>query len=432
MSHVTTSAVITTTGLGRVDVAPEAQLASNERFHEFLESYVHPETPKHSEANQKTSPVKSQTTSVEPRASERPTQKSSAPTVSFPNSTARQSVVSHVEEHTSLSRSVAASKNESLPVAAQKTVPDTSREQASDSLRQKRAIQPLTQNVGDKSLRDGNKTQPQHVQLEMEEDNPVGRNQEHSLLRETSSTVVPETDSGAGNIIDESSIKNNSTKFSNNSLSENNNKKNTSLSSVESDFKSNEISVSENISDINSESVSLEKTLPESLEETSSEMRAENKTTPSDDEENLSQHADQHTLLYQQKTNGNTTTHIEMNVGTSEKIHVKIDGSNSKEHRIYINTDNPEIYQSLKDDQTTLIAALSDNSALVAGAQSVAKADLQISLLLPASTDMSSRDERQEGSDSNRSPISSRASVSEVSTSATERRFLRGVVDLTV
>ncbi|KXV07794.1 hypothetical protein AD931_10110 [Gluconobacter oxydans] len=178
------------------------------------------------------------------------------------------------------------------------------------------------------------------------------------------------------------------------------------------------------------DSVPAEKTFTDSAAETSHNAQSENPSEAADNNEQVSRHDEQQPLLYQKNSNGSTTTHIEMNVGHHEKVHVEIGETIAKEQRIHINTDNPEVYQSLKDDCDTLLASLAQSSVSVTASQSIIPPDIQISLSQPSFLGMSSQDERQ-GSD-NQSGGGARGGASATDTPTPERRFLRGVVDLTV
>lgn len=428
MSHVTTSAVMSTTGLGRTDIASGAQLASNERFHDFLASYVHPETPRHSETSQKTSIVKSQSaTKAEPLASERTAQRQSPKAETSTTSPVRPAAVSHLEEHTVLPKAAAAPQSQPLATAVQKGASDGSKEQPQDSSVPNKSPQSDAQKSSDKSLPKDGLSPTENESSQTEGDDFVDNNTTSLPVKEASSAAdgKGESVSNKTNQISDLIGNNNSRVISDNGILEENKKE----QNIELNQSENSIKI-ENNSFIDSDSIPSEKMLPEVLNETTPETQAENTTAPPSDEEKISRHADPHVQLYQEESSGNNITHIEMNVGENEKIHIEINGNISKEHRIHINTDNPGVYQSLKEDKSTLIEALSDNSSFVSGTQSTVKADIQISLSLPAFLDISSRDERQGGN--SRSSGSLRGDTPEAPTSVAERRFLRGVVDLTV
>lgn len=426
MSHVTTSAVMTTTGLRRVDVAPEAQLASNERFHDFLESYVHPEMPKHSETRQNASTVKPQPAKTEPFESQGQTAKQPSKSLPTLDSRVPRKVVPQSEDHTLPTKQMTAPKKAALPVG-QKAVSGSGKEQTQGNKIQGKTLQPVSRDADSKYAPNENQKITQKNSVKSKETEVIDNN----LVSNPDATSVSVDDADFP-IENTNSLNNYNSEFiiEKSSFEKNDIKENISVKNLEKITEVKEDFISKNISSIDSKDVSSGKVVSEALEEAPSEMNAENKTASADEDEKISRRDNQNTLLYQQENNGKTTTHIEMNVGGSEKIHVEIDGSDGKEHRIHINTDSPEVYQSLKDDHSKLIAALTDNSLPVSGAQSIAKADIQISLSVPSFLDMSSRDERQEGR--NRSSGNSRGSTPVSSTSVTERRFLRGVVDLTV
>ncbi|MBF0877005.1 hypothetical protein HKD21_09100 [Gluconobacter cerevisiae] len=422
MSHVTTSAVTSIAGLGRTDIAPGAQLASNERFHEFLESYVHPETPKHFEVSQKASITKPQATKVEPVGSEHTTQKQPSKVRTLTKSTMQQSTDSSLEDRTHLLKQGAVTKNKALPDTVEKTISGGSQKQLQNNINQKNSSQSIVPDSDDKHLPSDDQEQAKNTLSQTKKNDFTTNGIVNSFINEENS-----------NYTDKKEINTELSLMDNNCSSEESNNPEIVSGDCANNIKIEENSTKENTPFIDLESISpdsSEKTLSESLEEVSSKAQTENETVTPGDEEKPSSRADAHTLLYQQENNGNTTTHIEMNVGRNEKIHVEINRSESKDHRIHINTDDPKIYQSLKADQDILVAALSDNSCLTAGMQPIARADIQISLSLPAFLDMSSRDERQEGK--NRSLGLSRDSASDTSSSTTKRRFISGVVDLTV
>ncbi|MBS1096937.1 flagellar hook-length control protein FliK [Gluconobacter sphaericus] len=442
MSHVTTSAVVTTTGVGRLETLPQTQLASNERFRDFLASYVHQKTPAHADDSQEVSTGKPHAikTAASPSGEKGQTQlqktnsEMAATTKSHETASSQQHFVSakqvsvraqNTVSHSAAQKSVMADHK----VQSQKNVGDgqqktsqanapknSDKYSAADRLKAEKTT--LMQGEG------GDAADDHSTETASPQDNiPVaGSNvsaaedaapKDHPSLADTT-----QSNSETGGI--EASPQK-ETIFS---------AEKQDIVEVKGSIVSNVTTAAQSVPVFQLDSVSAEKTSTDSAVEASHVAQSENASETADNNEQLSRHDEQQPLLYQKNSNGRTTTHIEMNVGHHEKVHVEIGETIAMEQRIHINTDNPKVYQSLKDDRDTLLASLAQSSVSVTASQSIIPPDIQISLSQPSFLGMSSQDERQ-GSN-NKSGGGARETSSATDTPAPERRFLRGVVDLTV
>ncbi|MFT8612074.1 MAG: hypothetical protein ABF727_05470 [Gluconobacter oxydans] len=442
MSHVTTSAVVMTTGAGRLETLPQTQLASNERFRDFLESYVHQKSPVHADASQKASTDKPraikaaaspagekgqtqiQKTSSEMAAATKRNEAASSPQHSVSAKQVSATAQNTVSAHAAQKGSIAANKGQPQKVAGdgQQKTSQTNTPKSSDNY----------------SVADGQKAEKSALTQAEGGDAAA----DHSTETASPQDNIPMAGSNAS-AADDAAQKNHpslaDTTQSNSETGgmEASTQKETSFSAEKQDSaeaKENTVSdvttTAQSVPAFQLDSVSAEKTPTDSAAETSHAAQSENASEMADNNEQVSRHDEQQPLLYQKSSNGNTTTHIEMNVGHHEKVHVEIGETPAREQRIHINTDNPEVYQSLKDDRDTLLASLAQSSVSVTASQSIIPPDIQISLSQPSFLGMSSQDERQ-GSN-NQSGGGARGTASATDTPAPERRFLRGVVDLTV
>ncbi|MQR99210.1 flagellar hook-length control protein FliK [Gluconobacter aidae] len=443
MSHVTTSAVVTTTGAGRLETLPQTQLASNERFRDFLESYVHQKTPAHADDSQKASTDKPRVikaaTSPSREKGQTQLQKTSAEMAA---ATKRNEAASSQQRSASAKQVSATAQNTVSPHAAQKSPMAANKGQpqkiAGDG--QQKTSQTNAPKSSDKYLvADG----PEAEKPALTQGEGADAVDDHSTENASSSqenipvagSNVSAADDAAQK--DHPSLADTAQSASETGEIEASTQKETSFSVEKQDsaeIKENTVSdvttAAQSVPAFQLDSVSAKNTSTDSATETSHAAQSENASETADNNEQVSRHDEQQPLLYQKSGNGSTTTHIEMNVGHHEKVYVEIGKTTAREQRIHINTDNPEVYQSLKDDRDTLLASLAQSSVSVTASQSIIPPDIQISLSQPSFPGMSSQDERQ-GS-TNQSRGEARETSSATDTPAPERRFLRGVVDLTV
>ncbi|KXV00924.1 hypothetical protein AD929_08485 [Gluconobacter potus] len=441
MSHVTTSAVVTTTGAGRLETLPQTQLASNERFRDFLESYVHQKSPAHADDSQKASTDKPRVLKAATSPSQEKGQSQIQKTSSGMAATTKRNEAASSQQHSASAKQVSATaQNTVSPHAAQKGSMAANKGQpqkvAGDG--QQKTSQTNAIKSSDKySVADGQKAEkPALTQGE-----GADAADEHSTENVSPQANIPVAGSNVS-AADDAVQKNHpslaDTTQSNSETGgiEASTQKETSFS-VEQDIaevKANTVSdmttAAQSVPAFRLDSVSAEKTSTDSATETSHAAQSENASETAGNNEQVSRHDEQQPLLYQKNSNGSTTTHIEMNVGHHEKVYVEIGETPAREQRIHINTDNPEVYQSLKDDRDTLLASLAQSSVSVTASQSIIPPNIQISLSQPSFLSMSSQDERQ--GCNNQSGGEARGTSSATDTPAPERRFLRGVVDLTV
>lgn len=442
MSHITTSAVVTTTEAGRLETLPQTQLASNERFHDFLESYVHQKTPVHADASQKASTDKPRAIKVAAFLSQEKGQTQIQKTSSEMAAATKHNEAASSPQHSASAKQVSTkAQNTVSPHAAQKSgmVAHKGQSQKVAGDGQQKTSQTNAPKSSDKySGADGQKAEkPALTQGE-----GVDAADDHSTETASPQDNIPMAGSNVS-AADEAAQKDYpslaDTMQSNSETSgiEASTQKETSFSAEKQDIagvKGNTVSdvtaAAQNVPAFQLDSVSAEKTSTDSAAETSHAAQSENASETADNNEQVFRHDEQQPLLYQKSSNGSTTTHIEMNVGRHEKVHVEIGETTAREQRIHINTDNPEVYQSLKDDRDTLLASLAQSSVSVTASQSIIPPDIQISLSQPSFLGTSSQDERQRSD--NQSGGEARKTSSATDTPTPERRFLRGVVDLTV
>lgn len=442
MSHVTTSAVVTTTGAGRLETLPQTQLASNERFRDFLESYVHQKTPAHVDDSQKASTDKPRAIKAAASPSAEKVQTQLQKTRSEMAAATKHHEAANAQQHSASAKQVSATaQNTVSPHAAQKGSMEANNGQpqkvAGD--REQKTSQTNAPRSSDKySVSDGQKAEKPALTQGEGADAADG----HSTKTASLQNNIPVAGSNVSAVDDAAQKDHPSLTDTTQSNSETggieaSTQKETSFSAEKQDIaevKENTVSdvttAAQSVPAFQLDSVSAEKTSTDSAVETSHAAQSENASETADNDGQVSCHDEQQPLLYQKHRNGSTTTHIEMNVGHQEKVHVEIGETTAREQRIHINTDNPEVYQSLKDDRDTLLASLAQSSVSVTASQSIIPPDIQISLSQPSFLGMSSQDERQ--GNNNQSGGGARGTSSATDTPAPERRFLRGVVDLTV
>ncbi|MBS1102179.1 hypothetical protein JK202_03990 [Gluconobacter sp. Dm-62] len=430
MSQVTTSAVVSTTGLGHI--GPETQLASNERFRDFLESYVHPETPAHAASNQKNSLAKQPSTKTVVSAGDQKAQSHLPDTKPVVQTVARKDGASDFGHSVGSGKQTAIASKSILQNAVQKSAVSPNREQQQKlgKATQQGAAQAKIENSDDKSAVIDEKNQEKNFSVEVGEADAT-----ENVSAGQASTEVKTPDADTARPLAADTNQKDDVSFSEDVSTANKSEK--SLTAVSDDVTEikdtavSEISVSkESSTSFHVDSAHTEKTSSETLDESSQAAETEVAPETKDDEEQIYHRNSEQPLLYQKNSDGNTTTHIEMNIGSNEKVHVEIGKNSTEEHRIRIDTDNPEIYRSLNDDRSTLLTTLAGSSIPVPGAQSIIPADIQISLSLPSFSNMSSRSEREQ--ENKQSSGNSHSTTSTNARTVAERRFLRGVVDLTV
>ncbi|WP_408872975.1 hypothetical protein [Gluconobacter roseus] len=449
MSHVTTSAVVSTAGLTRGEISPQTQLASNERFQDFLKSYEHEQARAHAE-------VAHRTTTSSPSAAKSSTARSGSANPSSKAQSAAQSA-KPVAQGSTNSAAKGRNTSEKQPVstktassaAPQKSALASSTRQTNETS-SKATSQPRPQQKGaetaGKSQAGASRTATKEVTLstnvsefseapsnapDQEKSDAVSTRQETSAPQEqlqvASAQDASSSEPSVDSVANSSVVNAEPTSVQDDKSSEAGSENHTITAAT--DTPEPLITIEKTLS-AHTEAVPDENSPADSSKETPSATHAENVAEAANDEEHVSRHDEQQPLLYQKTTDGTSTTHIEMNIGNHEKVHVEIGETATKEHRIHINTDNPEVYQSLKDDRSSLLATLAQNSTSVTDLQGAVSADIQISLSTPSFSDMSSGGNRQDGNSQQSGSSRNASSVSARTTD--ERRVLRGVVDLTV
>lgn len=442
MSHVTTSAVVSTAGLTRGEISPQTQSASNERFQDFLKSYEHEQARAHAEVAQKTTANNSSATKTpaadNSSANQSPkTQSAVQPAKSVAqeavdSASVRRNTPEKQPASTAIASSDTTQKSASAPSAKQSQAcsPTTISQSAPQSLRaentgkssaSERQISPeeptLSESTPERSATPSNAP-------DQETPNIVSTRQEASVAQDQ---LQAASEPPADSVPSFSDISAKQASAQNDKVSE----AGTENLSVTDVAKMPEpLTASENTSPAQTEIIFDENAPADPSPEASSTAHAENATDAATEEDHVSRHDEQQPLLYQKTNDGTSTTHIEMNIGNHEKVHVEIGETTTKAHRIHINTDNPEVYQSLRDNRESLLASLAQNSAPMPDLHGTAPADIQISLSTPSFLDMSSGDNRQ-GGGSHQPSTSQNASSANASTTD-KRRILRGVIDLTV
>ncbi|OAG72071.1 Flagellar hook-length control protein FliK [Gluconobacter japonicus] len=127
-------------------------------------------------------------------------------------------------------------------------------------------------------------------------------------------------------------------------------------------------------------------------------------------------------------------TEIEMSLGESGKVHVSIDETEGGERHVHIRAENPDVLQSLTDDKSNLFSTLNQSVISVSSDQLIIPTDLTLSLM--GNFSQSSRDGSGQGNRSTAEdaehPGSSLMSRNKTQASVqSSRTMLRGVVDLT-
>ena len=442
MSHVTTSAAVTTTGAGRLETLPQTQLASNERFRDFLESYVHQKTPAHADDSQKVSTGKPRAIKAAASPAGAKGQSQIQKISSGMAATTKRNEAASSQQHSASAKQVSATAQNTVSSHAAQTnamAANKGQPQKVAGDREQKTSQTNAPKSSDKySVADGQKAEKPAL-MQGEGADAAADHTTEKVSRHHNIPVAGSSVSAVGDAApkDHPSLADTTQSNSETGGIEASPQKETSFSAEKQDSaeaKENTVSdvtiTAQSVPAFQRDSVSAEKTSTNSAAETAHAAQSENASETADNNEQVSRHDEQQPLLYQKNSNGSTTTHIEMNVGYHEKVHVEIGETPAREQRIHINTDNPEVYQSLKDDRDTLLASLAQSSVSVTASQSIIPPDIQISLSQPSFLGMSSQDERQ-GSN-NQSGGEARGTSSATDTSAPERRFLRGVVDLTV
>lgn len=428
MSHVTTSAVVMTTGAGRLATLPETQLASSERFHDFLESYVHPETPAHAGSSQKIS--------INQKV---PSQISKS--ISGTQSAVKQTELSGMRQQSNPVKQVSETP-QAEAVRSRKNVAAASKERIEKptAIVQQKAAQKAPEKNSEKySLLSPQRQEKSTLAPEIlvtSSDKPgiaSAPSQENSSVGALAATGAEEAsrrdslspDNTINSVREVSGAEVSSSK-------EGGEGGDVPGSKEENGFFASDISpLAENAVAIQMTSAPLEKKSSASEPaETSDTTQLENMQAAVDDEEQVARHGERQPFLYQKSSGGNKTTHIEMNVGLHEKVHVEIGETTAKEQKIHINTDNSDLYHSLKDNRDTLLASLTEGAVPAVMSQPIIPADIHISLSQPSFFEMSSHNERQKGD--SQSSGTSWGEESSADASVAGRRLLRGVVDLTV
>ncbi len=442
MSHVTTSAVVTTTGAGRLATLPQTQMASNERFRDFLDSYVHQKTPAHADDSQKASTDKPRAIKAAAASSVEKDQTQGQKTSSGMAAAPKRNEAASPQQQSAAAKQVSATAQNTVSLHAAQTSAMVANKGQSQKVvgdgRQKASPTNAEKSSDKCSVADGQKAE----KPALTQDEGVEAVDEHSAESASSQVNIPVAGSNVAAADDVGQKDHVSLADAAQSNSETggieaSTQKDTRFSAEKQDIaevKENTVSdvttAAESVPAFQQDSVSAEKTSTDSAVETSHAAQSENASATADNNEQVFRHDEQQPLLYQKNSNGSTTTHIEMNVGHHEKVHVEIGETAAREQRIHINTDNPEVYQSLKDDRDTLLESLAQSAVSVTASQSIIPPDIQISLSQPSFLGMSSQDERQESN--NQSGGGARGTSSATDAPVPERRFLRGVVDLTV
>ncbi|MBF0862815.1 flagellar hook-length control protein FliK [Gluconobacter kanchanaburiensis] len=418
--------------MARSAIAPEVQLASNERFHDLLESYVYSKAPAHALLDQE-----EQTGRLSPSKQQYLDNDPTTPSEKFPR------VQQEIKDAGKNDFARASSGNglaDEFHSVTESTSSEGSQQEGQDSI-----------NVQEPDQSPDN-SQPVSLQkgLEIKQSGSAGKlistsaQHESALPAPATSNSGPVTPEISGPetseeqpVLSEDTITDATLscagKEGDNSLTPENREfaVGSDATVVSATNEHSEISVlTENVSSPQTENTADETHGTEPSSEKFSAFPDQNTDETGLSETQLSHKSVQQPLLYQKTDNGVTTTHIEMNVGSHEKVHVQISGNSNKENRIHIDTDNPEIYQSLKDNQGTLIAALSENSVSIPDLNSMVPSNIQINLSKGAFLEFAS-DENRFGDD-NHSASVSHSKTSQNSMSRHERRTLRSVVDFTV
>ncbi|KXV20077.1 hypothetical protein AD935_13525 [Gluconobacter japonicus] len=127
-------------------------------------------------------------------------------------------------------------------------------------------------------------------------------------------------------------------------------------------------------------------------------------------------------------------TEIAMSLGESGKVHVSIEEAEDGERHVHIRAENPDVLQSLADDKERLFAILNQSIIPISTDQPVIPTDLTLSLMgnFSQNSENGSAQERHSITEDAEHPASS--SISRNTTQASiqsSQRMLRSVVDLT-
>ncbi|MFT8953437.1 MAG: flagellar hook-length control protein FliK [Gluconobacter sp.] len=439
MSQVTTPVTLQTVGVARSAIAPEAQLASNERFHDLLESYVYSKAQAHARLNQE-----QQTCRLSPSKQHYLDNDPTTQSEKFPG------VQQDIKD---------AGKNDSARSSSENGLPDefhSVTEAASSEGSQPEGQGSASMQTQDQSLDSSQPVSLQKVredislQPEVKQSGPAVKlisssaELESALPAPETSNSVPATPEMSGpetseeqSVLSEGTITDASLSYAgkegDNSLAPENGEfaVGSEATVVSATNEHSEISViTETISSPQTENTADEAHDTEASSEKFSALPDQNTDETGLSETQSSHKSAQQPLLYQKTDDGVTTTHIEMSVGSHEKVHVQISGNSDKENRIHIDTDNPEVYQSLKDNQDTLVSALNQNSVSIPDLNSMVPSNIQISLSKGVFLESAS-DENRFGDDDHSANVS-HSETSQNATSGHERRKLRSVVDFTV
>ncbi|AFW01519.1 hypothetical protein BAR24_16115 [Gluconobacter oxydans] len=127
-------------------------------------------------------------------------------------------------------------------------------------------------------------------------------------------------------------------------------------------------------------------------------------------------------------------TEIEMSLGEGGKVHVSIDQAEDGERHVHIRAENPDVLQSLAEDKSELFATLNQGIIPISPDQPIIPTDLTLSLMghfSESSGDGSGQENRLATGDAEHlgSPSISRNKTQ--ASAQSSRTLLRGVVDLT-
>lgn len=127
-------------------------------------------------------------------------------------------------------------------------------------------------------------------------------------------------------------------------------------------------------------------------------------------------------------------TEIEMSLGESGRVHVSIEEAEDGERHVHIRAENPDVLQSLADGKESLFATLNQSIIPISTDQPVIPTDLTLSLMgnFSQNSENGSTQERHSITEDAEHPASS--SISRNTTQASiqsSQRMLRSVVDLT-
>jgi len=127
-------------------------------------------------------------------------------------------------------------------------------------------------------------------------------------------------------------------------------------------------------------------------------------------------------------------TEIEMSLGESGRVHVSIEEAEDGERHVHIRAENPDVLQSLADGKESLFATLNQSIIPISTDQPVIPMDLTLSLMgnFSQNSENGSAQERHSITEDAEHPASS--SISRNTTQASiqsSQRMLRSVVDLT-